>query len=391
MTFNNCLVPVSTLIPAASETVAVTARRAGEIFEQGGLVVFPTETVYGVGASSLSLKGYGALCELKSQEEGRPFTVHLPDPAAAERYIDTSSPMLRRLIKKVFPGPVTLMVDVSDDVIRIKLRDLGLPPDAATRLYHQNTVSLRCPDHPLAQAVLGVSGIPVIAGSANRQGEDPPYDAAEAAARLDGEVDLIIDGGRSRYAKPSTVVRVRYPLPGTPGGLKITVEREGVYDTRFIQKLMRWTMLVVCSGNTCRSPMAEGLAKMLLAQQRGINVEDLEPAGLRVISAGTLAHSGAPAAEEAVEALKKFGVDLSRHRSRQLTPELIHEADVIYCMTGAHLQAVLAMSPAADGKSVLLDPGGDIEDPMGSDLTTYQRCAERLRRRLAQRLKEQQQ
>lgn len=382
--------PGSTLISAESEPAAATARRAGAILEQGGLVVFPTETVYGVGASALGLKGYGALCDLKSQEEGRPFTVHLPDPAAAERYIDTASPMLRRLIKKVFPGPVTLIVDVSDDVMRGKLRDLGLPPEAATRLYYQNSISLRSPDHPLAQMVLGSLRAPVIAGSANRRGDAPPYNATEAAARLDGAVDLIIDGGRSRYAKPSTVVRVRSPLPGTPGGLKVTVEREGVYDTRFIQKLMRWTMLVVCSGNTCRSPMAEGLAKRLLAEQRGIEVEDLENAGLRVVSAGTLAHPGAPAAAEAVEALQKFGADLSRHRSQPITPELIHEADVIYCMTGAHRQALLAMSPAAEGKTFLLDPGGDVEDPMGSDLTTYQRCAERIRRRLAQRLKEQQ-
>jgi tRNA threonylcarbamoyl adenosine modification protein (Sua5/YciO/YrdC/YwlC family) len=381
--------PTTTLITQSTETASATARRAADFLDAGGLVVFPTETVYGVGASALSLKGYAALCDLKNQEEGRPFTVHLPDPAAAERYIDTSSPLLRRLIQKAFPGPVTLVVEVSDDAIQTKLSQIGLPPEAATRLYYQNAIPLRCPDHPLAQAVLGSLSAPVIAGGANRPGEPPARDAAEAAG-LDGAVDLVIDGGRTRYAKPSTVVRVRAAVPGSPGGLRVVVEREGVYDTRFIQKLMRWTMLVVCSGNTCRSAMAEGLARQMLAQERGIAPEDLENAGLRVISAGTLAHGGMPAAPEAVESLRKFGVDLTRHRSRSISPEMIHEADVIYCMTNAHRQSVLALSPAAEGKTFLLDPAGDIEDPMGSDLTTYQRCAERLRRRLAQRLKEQQ-
>src|SRR5690606_962449 len=123
-----------------------TAQRASHVLAEGGLVVFPTETVYGVAASAASAKGLAALRSLKGRPDTQPFTVHMPDPAAAERYIDLSSPMLRRFVSKVFPGPVTLIVDVSDEVIDQKLKLLGLPPEARDRIYHNNTVGLRCPD-----------------------------------------------------------------------------------------------------------------------------------------------------------------------------------------------------------------------------------------------------
>jgi tRNA threonylcarbamoyl adenosine modification protein (Sua5/YciO/YrdC/YwlC family) len=364
----------------ADETAAV----ARDILEAGGLVVFPTETVYGVGAAAASSKGYEALRQVKGGVD-QPFAVHLPDPAVAERYVDLTSPLLRRLLWKVFPGPVTLQVEVSDEVIHRKIRDLNLPAEVRSRLYHRNTIALRCPDHPLAQRILAAAPWPILASSAVGRGQRPPHEAEDAARAIGDQVDLIIDGGRTRYSKPSTIVSVR----GSGSDAQATVERPGVYDERFIRKLLRWTVLLVCSGNTCRSPMAEGLARQLLAEQRGIPVEQLEEQGVRILSAGAFAASGSPAAPEAVEALSKFNIDISGHRSRPLTPELIHEADVIYCMARSHRQFILELFPSATDKTLLLDPGGDVEDPIGANITTYQRCAELIRRQLAQRLKEQ--
>jgi protein-tyrosine phosphatase len=377
---------VATLEPGNLDQALEIAQRAAAVLRDGGLVVFPTETVYGVAASAASDRAIDSLQELKGGEPTRAFTVHLPDPASAERYIDTASPALGRLIRKVFPGPVTLVVDVSEDVINQKLRQLGLAAYQSARIYQNNTVSLRCPDHPLTQRILGLVSDPVLAMSAARPGERHAHDAREAMDAVGERVDLVVDGGRCRYAKPSTIVRVR----GQGLTRSIQVERPGVYDERFIRKLMRWTVLLVCSGNTCRSPMAEGIAKQMLAEQRGLAVEDLETSGLRVTSAGILAAGGMPANEEAVAAMAKQGIDLTSHRSRPLTLELIHEADVIYCMTEGQRGAVLGMSPAAAEKTFTLDPTGDIDDPLGAGAKIYQRTAELIRRRLAQRLKEQQ-
>lgn len=373
----------ATIVPVEdARQTQQAAELAAQIARDGGLIVFPTETVYGLGASAASAKGYEALRQVKGAVD-QPFTVHLPDPGAAERYINVGHALVARLIRKVFPGPVTLVVEVSEDEIHRKIRDLGLPPEARNRVYHQNTIGLRCPDHPVAHRVLDAIGGPVLASGASPRGVTPPVDADDAARVLGDQVDLIIDGGRCRYGKPSTVVRVR-------GEGRFTVDPGGVYDERYIRKLLRWTMLVVCSGNTCRSPMAEGLARKTLADQRGIRVDELEQAGLRVLSAGAFAAPGMPPSPEAVEALRKFDVDIAGHRSRVLSVEMVHEADVIYCMTATHQQAVLNLVPSAAGKTFLLDPSGDVEDPIGSGATAYQRCAEIIRRRLAQRLKEQQ-
>jgi len=370
----------------ATDTRAI-ARQAGLVLDGGGLVVFPTETVYGIAASVASDKGYAQLRRFKDRNEDVPFTIHLPDPLAADRYVDTTSPKLSKVIRKMFPGPVTLIIEVTDEVIQSKLKSLNLPAEISKRLYFKNTVGLRCPDQPLAQQILAATAAPVVASSANRRGTPPPHDANEAADAVGDNAALLIDGGQCKYTKPSTIVRL---TGGSNGELKATVERDGVYDERFVHKLMRWTMLVVCSGNTCRSPMTEMIAKQILAEQRGLAIDELEMTGLNVLSAGAFTAGGSPASPEAIEAMDKNGIDLSAHRSQPLSPQLIHEADVIYCMTKDHYHAIVSMSPLAADKTSMLDPQGDIEDPFGSNATSYQRCAELIRRRLVQRLKEQQ-
>lgn len=363
------------------EQVQQLAQRAGAVLLAGGLVIFPTETVYGIGASITSDAGYAALRDVKGRPDEQPFTLHVPSAKAALRYVDPGNKTLTRLIGKVFPGPVTLVVDVDDATIARTLSDLGLDARFAARLFHQNTIGLRCPAHPLAEAVLGAIDAPIVASSANRRGQEPPHNVQDAVSALGDAVQLVVDGGPCRFAKPSTIVRVY-----TTG--QVQVQRDGVYDERYIRKLLRWTLLLVCSGNTCRSPMAEAMARQIAAQFRGVSVEQLEEAGIRITSAGSFASSGIPASDHAVAAMKKEGLDLSRHRSRPLSPEMIHEADVILCMTQSHRRAVLALSPHAAEKTMMLSPEGDIDDPYGSDEAAYAACAGQIRTHLEARLKE---
>ena len=107
-----------------------------------------------------------------------------------------------------------------------------------------------------------------------------------------------------------------------------------------------------------------------------------------MISAGSYAMPGARAAAPAVEAVKAMGADLTRHRSRTLTVELIHQADVVFAMSRDHAEAALSLVPSAEDKVMLLDPRGDIEDPIGGDAALYQSLAGELRMLIEQRLKE---
>ena len=134
--------------------------------------------------------------------------------------------------------------------------------------------------------------------------------------------------------------------------------------------------------------MAEALAKHALAAMKGVPVEQLEEAGVRVRSAGVMTGGGSQATAQAVEAMSLVGVDLKQHTSTALTEDLIQDADAIYTMTDSHRQAVLMHSPSSAGKTHRLDPAGDIIDPFGSPVAVYIQTAEMIREALAQRLAE---
>ncbi len=168
---------------------------------------------------------------------------------------------------------------------------------------------------------------------------------------------MVFDAGRTRFSKPSTLVRIKEN--------SYEIVREGVYDERIIDRLLRTTILFVCSGNTCRSPMAEAIARKYLAERMSVSPDELENRGISVMSAGSFAMRRCAGGRAAVEALRAMGVDLSRHRSQALSVELVHQADFIYTMTRNHARTVVSLVPASADKVSTLDPDSDIEDPIG--------------------------
>lgn len=124
-------------------------------------------------------------------------------------------------------------------------------------------------------------------------------------------------------------------------------------------------ILFVCTGNTCRSPMAEALFRAHDGQAR---------TGCRASSAGLFVHEGLPASDYAVQAVQTLGGDLHTHRARPLTEELVEAADYIVCMTAAHLDRLCERFPQAVDKTYTLAPQ-DVADPFGGDLNTYRAAA----------------
>jgi protein-tyrosine-phosphatase len=136
----------------------------------------------------------------------------------------------------------------------------------------------------------------------------------------------------------------------------------------------------VCSGNTCRSPMAAAIANAEIAARLGIPFEALETVNVRALSAGVSARVGAPLTDEAAEVLRSLSVPVKPHAARNLTAELAEKAELIFCMTKAHREAVVAMLPAVAGKTYCLDTEADIADPIGKGMPAYIACARQIQR-----------
>jgi protein-tyrosine phosphatase len=222
-------------------------------------------------------------------------------------------------------------------------------------------------------------GSPLVLTSANRSGEPDATTGQEAIAALDQAVELIVDDGPTRYRQASTVVRVASD--------EWSVLREGVVPTRTLTRLSACVILLVCTGNTCRSPMAEAICKKLLADRLECSVENLPEQGFIVISAGVSAVMGDPAPQEAKLAVAEFGAQLDDHGSQPLTPQLLAQADYVWGMTSGHLRSISMRYPTIPHRAELLSlRAEEVDDPIGGDRELYRDCALQLRSYLEERL-----
>jgi protein-tyrosine-phosphatase len=147
-------------------------------------------------------------------------------------------------------------------------------------------------------------------------------------------------------------------------------------------------ILFVCSGNTCRSPMAANIANAEIASRLGIPFEALETVNVRALSAGVSARVGASLTDEAAEVLRSLSVPVQPHAARNLTSQLAADAELIFCMTSAHREAVVEMLPSVAGKTYCLDAETDIADPIGKGIAAYVACARQIQELIKLRFNE---
>ncbi len=180
------------VVPILPETVAL----AVEILGNGGLVAMPTETVYGLAADASNPDAVVRLYEAKGRPRFNPLIAHISGLEMASREAAFSD-LAERLVQKFWPGPLTLVLPVSQETTVCDLARSGL-----------QTVGLRCPAHPAAQAMIAEFGRPVVAPSANRSGHVSPTRAEHVAADLSDRIDLILDGGPCDVGIESTILAV---------------------------------------------------------------------------------------------------------------------------------------------------------------------------------------
>ena len=167
---------------------------ASKIILDGGLVVFPTETVYGLGGNGLLADAAKKIYAAKGRPSDNPLIIHIAHPEDAEKYALVSD-IYYRLAEAFMPGPLTVIMPKKDCI----------PLSVTGGL---DTVAVRCPSHPIAHALIKECGVPIAAPSANISGRPSPTDAKYVVEDMDGRVDMIIDGGECEIGLESTIVKI---------------------------------------------------------------------------------------------------------------------------------------------------------------------------------------
>lgn len=322
------------------------------ILREGGVVAFPTETVYGLGASARLPDAIAKLTQLKRRPEGKPYSFHLAHVSQVLEVAGTLPAMAKKLMDRYCPGPLTLVVPAGN---RSDMRDIGI----------------RVPANEIARKLIDLVGAPLLVPSANPSGDPPAISAEEVLRYFGDELDAVVDGGTCLLKQASTVVKV------DEDGYEVL--REGIITREMVHQLLDGQrFLFVCTGNTCRSPMAAEIFRKRLAERLGKSPEDLGELGYRIQSAGTFAARGNRASEHGVKILAEQGCDLSRHVSQPVTLELLLDSDRVLALGHANYEVVellLDGTPEADRPRLEMLSDQGIADPVGGDVEEYRRCA----------------
>ena len=169
-------------------------RRAADVIKKGGLVVFPTETVYGLGADATNAEAVKSIFTAKGRPSDNPLIIHIADPRDAEKYTVTNE-LYYKLAERFMPGPLTVILESKSCIPSVTRASLP-------------TVAVRCPENAIARSLITEAGVPIAAPSANLSGTPSPTSAAHVIDDMTDRVDVIIDGGDCDFGLESTIVKI---------------------------------------------------------------------------------------------------------------------------------------------------------------------------------------
>jgi len=487
-----------------SEINSEVLDHCGKIIRDGGLVCFPTETVYGLGADAFNPEAVNSVYEAKGRPHDNPLIVHISELSEAESVTamtEVERERFGKMAEAFWPGPLTMIVTKKDTV----------PEEVSCGL---KTVGVRLPSHTVARDFIKAAGTPIAAPSANSSGRPSPTLASHVMEDLEGKVDAIIDGGSCQVGLESTVIDLTGEVPCIlrPGGITLEMakkvlpdctqlewkeeeisaeekiapkspglkykhyapkaktvilqgeppkvaerihwalenaEKRGVkaaamvsselkecftvenvvalgsrndgeaqaaalfkvlrdFDAQGIEEVYAEAMPedgvgfavmnrmyraagckmlpvryveFVCTGNTCRSFMAEYILRSMLEKRMADG--DIEAVAIKVSSSGVFADAGCAGSQMAEEVLHiEYDIDGRGHRARAFTYDIGEKADVILCMTEGHKLAILRCFPEFESKVFTLGEygnGQDVQDPFAGSYMTYSRCADQIR------------
>ena len=352
--------------------------RTIQTLAEGEVVAVPTEAGYGLVAHALNPAAVEKMAQLNQKaSEGfsadaptdlpaghlmGPCSLLLPSVQAAGDYLVDWPPLVRRLAQRCWPGP--LQIEVAPN----RSKSLtGCLCGGASSLVASSSgqVAFRVVSQRVIEGIHRYLRGPLLFLELRDSHGKTITNANQAAEYLIDSVPLLLDDGPTRYGGGPTSVSVE--------SQHYAIRHQGVIEEAAMNQIIKPVVVLVCTGNTCRSPMAETLLRERFRVKFGR--EDL----VRVLSAGVAAGDGYGASSQAVEVMGQRGLDLTGHSSQSLDDELIKVADVILTMTRGHRSAILAAWPElADRVQTLRRDGGDVSDPVGMPVEVYEACAKQI-------------
>ena len=328
-------------------------REVANACKEGKVVAFPTETVYGIGGCMSASGIENRLREIKGRSDTKPFSFHIGDWTMLDVLKVKKTPLVRTMARQFWPGPVTLVV-----------------------LDHKGQkIGIRFPKNRIALALIQEVGEPFIATSANASGKPSPHTAHQVIEQLPGAYDQLIDGGKTELMLDSTVVDLTGDVP--------VILRKGAHGAEVEKavakieagKCPRKRILIVCTGNSCRSPMGEGWLRHEI-EKNGLSAE------IEVISCGISARDGLPCTPEAEFVMRNREIDMSKFRSRFCRKGDLWCSDLILAMAVQHAEDIAKMLPEAKERTITLN----VEDPIGMGMNVYEKTLSDIETKMKQHM-----
>jgi protein-tyrosine-phosphatase/tRNA A37 threonylcarbamoyladenosine synthetase subunit TsaC/SUA5/YrdC len=335
---------------------------------EGELVLLPTETTYYVAASALHAEAVQRMMSFPGRDAERPPSLFLRSADELADFAPNLSRVGRRVAHRGWPGPVAIELAAEPDQSLC-----GRLPESVRGAICGDScwACFQVAAHQAVADTLQLIPGPIVGASVRRPEGGPLCEPQLDAAQREAGVGLIVDDGPTHFGGLATHLRI--------DGNNCEITAEGVVNQSVLHSLGQLVILLVCTGNTCRSPMAETLMRDRLHKRFPELFRDGQPPPAMTISAGLSAYPGGAASPEAVTVMSQRGLSLKDHQSRPVTERLLKQADLVLTMTASHRHAIVQRWPEVAGKTFLLSPEGrDVADPYGGAGPIYAACAEEM-------------
>ena len=352
-----------------SEDLRDVVHRVVQALAEGNVVGVPTESNYCIAAAGTHETAVERACTFVDVMKHEPrLTIAIKSSDEASDWAPAMTPLALRFARQCWPGPLAMVLQDNhpDGLVH------QLPASIQPHVLCDDRIRLRAPGHRMLQDCMRLFAGPVVLAEPDG-GTKPPKTVADLMKRCEQNEKsmLFIDDGMQSIQEPVSTIEIQ--------NTGFRVIRGNTFSKEELQDVARLTVLFVCTGNTCRSPMAEALFRKKIAQKLNCSANEIQKHGVDVKSAGLSGWGGSRASEKALQTMKQSEIDLSGHTSQIVTEELLQKAGIVWTMTAAHRAAILAQFPKfADRVHMLSPTNQDVLDPFGGTAEAYNQCAEQI-------------